>query len=380
MPPISSEGGVQQLHVIYTITAGPRHGGLATPPSSSQDDQVSEDASEHPGPRGRVELRHLRAFVAVAEELSFSRGARRLHLVQQSLSAQIRQLEDELGAQILRRTTRTVELTGPGEVLLAHARSILDAVGTAVEQTRRSVADETGKMTICYTPTLAAETLPCLVAELHERCPEMTLQLCEMWQAESVDAVRTGRFHIGMARCPDVVDDVEYLRLREEPLGVVLGAGHGLAAAEQIDMADLVDSTLAIWPRTLSPGFYDLTVDFFRGHGFTGPVQEFEYLTSGVFHSDPAARTEVFETRAFSVAFATQFDPVPDGFVWRPVVPAPMIPVHLFWRIRTDAVTRVFLNVARDIARRAGWLARPAEAPTKEVVYARGRLSWRRDL
>ncbi|MBP2367576.1 LysR substrate-binding domain-containing protein [Pseudonocardia parietis] len=318
---------------------------------------MSDGASEHSVPRGRVELRHLRAFVAVAEELSFSRAARRLHLVQQSLSSQIRQLEDELGTQLLRRTTRTVELTTAGEVFLTHARSILEAVGAAIAQTRRSAVGETGRLTICYTPTLAAETLPRLVTRLHERCPEMTLQLCEMWQAESVDAVRTGRFQVGMARCPDVVNDIEYLRLRDEPLGVVVSAHHRLATLGQIGMSDLADAALAIWPRSLSPGFYDLTVDFFRAHGFTGPVQEFEYLTSGVFHSDPAARTEVFEGRAFSVAFATQFDPVPEGFVWRPVDPAPMIPVHLFWRTRTDAVTRAFLTVAQEVAQRAGWLA-----------------------
>lgn len=316
---------------------------------------MGEESGVPAGPRGRIELRHLRAFVAVADELSFSRAAQRLHLVQQSLSAQIRQLEDELGAQVLRRTTRTVELTGPGEVLLAHARPILESVGRAVEQTRLSAAAETGRLTICYTPTLAAETLPRLVAELHDRSPDTTLQLCEMWQAESVDAVRTGRFHVGMARCPDVVDGVEYLRLRDEPIGVVLGVDHALAAADRVPMSALNGLALAIWPRALSPGFYDLTVDFFREHGFTGRVQEFEYLTSAVFHSDPVARTEIRGGRAFSVAFATQFDPVPDGFVWRPVDPAPLVPVHVFWRTNADASTRTFLSAARDVARRSGW-------------------------
>lgn len=320
-----------------------------------EDGPMGEESGVPAGPRGRIELRHLRAFVAVADELSFSRAAQRLHLVQQSLSAQIRQLEDELGTQILRRTTRTVELTGPGEVLLAHARPILESVGRAVEQTRLSAAGETGRLTVCYTPTLAAETLPRLVAELHGRTPDVTLQLCEMWQAESVDAVRTGRFHVGMARCPDVVEGVEYLRLRDEPIGVVLGADHPLAAAERAPVSALNGLALAIWPRALSPGFYDLTVDFFREHGFTGRVQEFEYLTSAVFHSDPVARTEIGGGRAFSVAFATQFDPVPDGFVWRPVDPAPLVPVHVFWRTNADALTRTFLSAARDVAQRSGW-------------------------
>jgi DNA-binding transcriptional LysR family regulator len=323
--------------------------------------------------RNRVELRHLRAFVAVAEELSFSHAAKRLHLVQQSLSAQIRQLEDELGTQLFRRTTRKVELSDAGEALLAHARSILEALHTACEQTRRAAAGDAGRLTICYTPTLAAETLPRLVTELHSRHPGVTLQMCEMWQSESVNAVRTGRFDVGLARCPDVVDDVEYLRLREEPLGVVLGADHPLAGHDVVGLPGLARATLAIWPRALSPGFYDLVVGFFREHGFTGLIQEFEYLTSAVFHSDPAARKQIIEGTAFSVAFATQFDPVPDGFVWRPVAPAPLVPVHLFWRPAAGSVVRNFLALTHDVGASAGWLvAAPGAVTPRSAADARG--------
>lgn len=318
---------------------------------------MGEDEGRPPTPRDRIELRHLRAFVAVAEELNFSRAAQRMHLVQQSLSAQVRQLEDELGVQLLRRTTRKVELSEAGAVLLGYARSILDAVTTACEQTRRTASGEAGRLAICYTPTIAAETLPLLVTALHERHPGVTLQMCEMWQSESVNAVRAGRFDVGLARCPDVVDGVEYVRLREEPLGVVLGASHPLACREHVALHDLARATLAIWPRSLSPGFYDLVVDFFHAEGFTGAIQEFEYLTSAVFHSDPSARSEISGGRAFSVTFATQFDPVPDGFVWRPVVPAPLVPVQLFWRTGAEPLTSNFLALARDVGKAAGWLA-----------------------
>ncbi|NMH97555.1 LysR substrate-binding domain-containing protein [Pseudonocardia acidicola] len=306
---------------------------------------------------GHVELRHLRAFVAVAEELHFSRAAKRLNVVQQSLSAQIRQLEDELGVRLFRRTTRSVELSDAGRVLLPHARSILGAVATACEQTRRASSGEAGRLAISYTPTVAAETLPRLVGELHARHPDVALQMCEMWQAESVDAVNSGRFDVGLARCPVVVGDVECMVLREEALGVVLGARHPLAARVRVPLAHLALTTLTIWPRELSPGFYDQVVGFFRAHGFVGRIQEFEYLSSGVFHSDPAAREEIARTRAFSIAFETQFDPMPDGFVWRAVDPAPLIPVHLFWRRSAGPVTRNFLALALEVAGREGWVA-----------------------
>jgi hypothetical protein len=161
---------------------------------------------------------------------------------------------------------------------------------------------------------------------------------------------------------------------------VVLGAAHPLAAQARVELSELARVTLAIWPRTLSPGFYDLVVNFFRSQGFTGPIQEFEYLTSAVFHSDPAARSEIVRGGAFSVTFATQFDPVPDGFVWRPVAPAPMVPVHLFWRTGAGAVTRNFLAMARDVATGAGWrvAAGPGPAGSPDPVRPRSAAVARR--
>lgn len=304
---------------------------------------------------GHAELRHLRAFVAVAEELHFSRAASRLNVVQQALSTQIRQLEDELGVQVLRRTTRSVELTDAGRELLPHARAILDSVSTAFERTRRTAFGESGLLAISFTPTLADETLPLLVAELHLRYPDVTLQMCEMWQAEGVESVKAGRFDVGLARCPTLSGDLECATLRHEPIGVILGAGHPLAAATVVPMAELARSTLTIWPRVLSPGFYDEVVGCYRLNGFEGPIQEFEYLSSGVFNGDPGARAEIADGRAFSVAFGTQFDPVPDGFVWRPVEPAPMVPVHLFWRSLAGPVVQNFRALALDVAEREGW-------------------------
>jgi DNA-binding transcriptional LysR family regulator len=306
---------------------------------------------------GKVELRHLRAFVTVAEELHFSRAAKRLHLVQQSLSAQIRQLETELGVELLTRTTRKVELSEAGRVLLGHARPVLDAVTTACAETRRAATGELGQLAVSYTPTVAAETLPHVVDELHRRYPGLHLQMVEMWQADGVAAVRGGRFDVGLARCPVGLGDLERTVIREEAMGIVLGMAHPLTAHDRVALDDLAHTTLAIWPRSLSPGFFDRVVGFFRDRGFAGRIQEFEYLSSGVFHGDPAARHEIAEARAFSVAFATQFDPIPDGFAWREVVPCPRVPVDLFWRTNASRATQNFVRLAIEVARREGWLA-----------------------
>ena len=99
-------------------------------------------------------------------------------------------------------------------------------------------------------------------------------------------------------------------------------------------------------------------VDSFRSHGFRGPIQEFEYLTSALFHRDPAARAQIVAGRAFSVAFETQFDPVPEGFVWRTVEPEPLIPVDMFWRPAASPVARTFVHLAREVAESHEWLTR----------------------
>jgi DNA-binding transcriptional LysR family regulator len=307
-----------------------------------------------------LELRHLRAFVAVAEELHFTRAARRLHLAQQALSVQIRQIEEELGTQLFERTTRSVELTEAGRTLYAHAVPILASVSAAWEQTARTGAGEIGRLAVCYTPTVADESLPLIVRELHARYPAVRLRTCEMWMAESVEAVTTGRFDVGLARCPvGLGDDLECASIREEAIGVVLGAGHPLAREETVAVEALGWETLCIWPRELSPGFYDHVVGALRAHGFTGPVREFENLGHEVLMSDAVARADVAECRAFSVAFETQYVPLAEEFAWRALEPAPRVPVHMFHKRASNAAARNFTKLALEVAERTGWLGAP---------------------
>jgi DNA-binding transcriptional LysR family regulator len=306
---------------------------------------------------GGPELRHLRAFVAVAEELHFTRAAARLHLAQQALSAQVRRLEDDLGTPLLRRTTRRVELTPAGETLLAHATAILASVDTAWEQTRRVGAGEAGVLSIAYTPTVADETLPLLTAALHERHPDVRLVTCEMWQAEMVAAVEAGRFDVGLARCPQLHPDLHAEVIREEPMGVVLGRGHPLARQDVVRVEELGDQPLAIWPRSLSPGFHDHVVTALRAHGWAGPVAEFENLTRDVVAGDTASRIEVAACRAFSVGFRTQAAAVAEHFAWRELAPEPLVPVDMFWRPAAGPLVARFVALAREVADEQAWLA-----------------------
>ena len=209
-------------HVTFVMVAPSDRGAVPLRRSHA----CNLDITHHVGMSTSLELRHLRAFVAVAEELHFTRAAARLHLAQQALSTQIRQLEDELGTPLFHRTTRRVELTDAGRTLLLHAGPILASVSAAVEQTHRAGSGELGTLSIAYTPTVAEETLPPLIAAVHDRLPDVRVRTCEMWQAEMAEAVEAGRFDIGLARCPILHDDLESAVIRDEPLGITLADSH----------------------------------------------------------------------------------------------------------------------------------------------------------
>lgn len=310
---------------------------------------------------GTFELRHLRAFVAVAEELNFSRAARKLHLAQQALSAQVRQLEHDLGVQLFYRTTRKVELTQAGRTLLSHALPILTSVATATQQTRRAYSGESGQLSIAYTTTVAVEALPKIILEIRRSHPDLKLQTCEMWQADSVTAVNEGRFDVGLARCPSLRGDLQCISIRDEPLGIIIGTSNHLVAHDLIHISDLANETLTIWPRSLSPGFYDRVVETLRAHSFNGSIHEFENLGSDVLFSDTAAKQEVASGQAFSVSFYHQYFPVPDGFAWRPLEPTLLVPLHMFWKSPASSTVSKLIEVAREVSVRESWLqhARP---------------------
>ena len=303
-----------------------------------------------------VEFKHLRAFVSVADKLSFSRAADDLNISQQALSVKIQHLEKLLGVQLFNRSTRKVDLTAAGSVLLVRARELLAELSVACEETRRSETNQVNSLVIAYTTTLVNETVPKLVAQAHHSHPDLVLRMCEMWQSESSDAVRSGRIDIGMARCPEFTPELEYVKFRDESIGVIIGSDHELAQQATVSVEDLNHMTLGIWPRFFSAGFFDLVVDSFRDRGFTGRVREFEYLNASLFHSDLAAKREMVEGRAFSVAFVTQTLENPSDFVWKPLVEDLLIPVHLYYRKNPSENIRKFLDTVEKVSFANKWL------------------------
>lgn len=196
-----------------------------------------------------MELRHLRYFVAVAEEQHFGRAAERLHMAQSPLSQQIRQLEHELGTSLFLRTTRKVELTPAGALLLERTRRILAEVEAAVVDVQRAERGEVGRLAVGFTGSATYELLPSIATALRSSLPNVELELHgEMLTPAQVEALLEGVLDVGLlrppVRSPGLVVDV----IRREPLVVVLPANHPAAAGRTVRLAALADEPFVTYP------------------------------------------------------------------------------------------------------------------------------------
>jgi DNA-binding transcriptional LysR family regulator len=222
-----------------------------------------------------MELRLLRYFVAVAEELHFSRAAERLHMAQPPLSQQIRALEAELGVQLFRRTRRRVELTEPGRVFLASARDILARAETAVEEVRRAARGEVGRLIVGVVGSAAYEdAIPGALRAFRERYPDVAIALRELPTGEQLAALRDGRIHIGFLRPPAPHDGIVLETVFREPLIAALPAAHRLAEAREIAVESLAEEPFVMVSREQGLGLHDLVMGVCAAAGFQPRVTQ----------------------------------------------------------------------------------------------------------
>ncbi len=194
-----------------------------------------------------MELRHLRYFVAVGEELHFGRAADRLHIAQPPLSQQIRQLERELGVSLLTRTTRSVELTPAGRAYLQRAIEILDAVGDAGGQARRIAAGVEGRLVIGCVGSATYSLLPQLVRALGESLPGVEVGLRgEMLAPAQLEALRSGTLDLALLRPPVLGEGIFTETVRRDRLLVALPTNHSLAGQTELTVAALRDEDFVV--------------------------------------------------------------------------------------------------------------------------------------
>jgi DNA-binding transcriptional LysR family regulator len=199
-----------------------------------------------------MELRHLRYFVAVAEELHFTRAAARLQTAQPALSQQIRNLERELKVQLFHRTRRSVQLTDAGRAFLEEARHVLAAVDRAQRAAQQARTGELGQLAIGFIPGVAPDLLPDLIRAYRARYPDVDVVLRELDTTQQIDALLAGKIQVGLLIA--ISDDrLQTHILRRQPFVVALPAEHRLAHQRSVRLRDLASERWIIPSLERSP-------------------------------------------------------------------------------------------------------------------------------
>ncbi len=220
-----------------------------------------------------IELRQLRYFVAVAEEMHFGRAAARLHMTQPPLSQTIQSLEAVLGTPLFFRTRRSVALTPAGLALLPEARRLLMQAGSLPDLARRAATGASGRLSLAFVSTADYSVLPPLLREFREHYPQVQIELREATTDVQLDDLGQGRIDAGLliSPLPDKLrDELDYASMLSEPL--ILAAPQGLRALrgkKAIALKTVSDMPLIIFPRRIGPAFHDAILACFRDAGLT---------------------------------------------------------------------------------------------------------------
>jgi DNA-binding transcriptional LysR family regulator len=288
-----------------------------------------------------MELRHLRAFVAVADELHFGRAAARLHMAQPPLSQLVRRLEAELGLALFHRNRRRVELSEAGADLLPSARAAIAAADGLAARAGDVADGRAGTLAIGFVGSAAAGTLPGLVRRVRAEAPGLRLTLRELTSARQQAALGEGRIHAGLLRERPTAAGLASSVIEDEPLLAAMPAGHRLCARRQVSVADLAGEPWVLFPRDEGPAYFDRVTALCRDGGFAPRIeQEAVYM--------PTISSLVAAGLGVSLVPAAMRDIAPPGLELRPVRERDArIPLVLAWRDGDDSpALRRFLILA----------------------------------
>lgn len=292
-----------------------------------------------------MELRRLRYFVAVAEESSFSRAARRLHMAQPPLSNQIKQLEAEIGVRLFERSSRGVQTTEAGELLLEEARRIFTLVEGTVGMVRRVGHGEVGRLTLGFVPSSSDELLPPILSNFGERYPDVDLFLREMRPDLIVQRLHEGQIDAGFLYLPLDDPSLEVECVLREPLVLALPAKHPLAPEDKVDLGSVADDPFILPARyRRTPGLYGQVTGACQRAGFTpNAVQKDVWLMQTIVGL-------VAGGIGVALVPASVQNLRRKGVVYKTVRGlSPSVELGVVWRSDDKgAVLRSFLNVTRD--------------------------------
>lgn len=206
-----------------------------------------------------MELRHLRYFVAVAEEENVTRAAARLHVSQPPLTRQIHDLEAELGVALFERNGRSIRLTGAGRVFLKEARTSLQRVDEAVQAVRTAAREQPGELHLGYAPSPTVELLPLLLRAFQRPCPNVRVVLHDHSSPEMLAGLRAGRLQAALMMQPSrpAARGVRFEPLRTYPLGILVPPAHPLARRRAVSVAELMAEPVVVLSRAEYPDYHE---------------------------------------------------------------------------------------------------------------------------
>lgn len=289
-----------------------------------------------------MELRQLKYFIAVAEELHFGRAAESLHLSQPALSKQIQALEDSLEIQLLERTKHWVKLTLAGQKFLEIARRILEEVEEGIQVTKQVADGQIGRIRFGLTESTLFSIAPHLVKIYQTRYPQVDLILTSGGTETNVEALRTHQIDVGFVYLPIREPTLFVESLYEESYIAALPTTHPLAKRNQIPIQALADEPLIFYPRSLAPVLYADFIKCCEQAGFVpNIVQEAELAQTRI----GLAAAEV----GITFVLSTMQNLSAKGVVDRPLLGAfPSLKLALAWRqTESSPVVLEFLNVMR---------------------------------
>lgn len=221
-----------------------------------------------------MDLRHLRYFIAVAEEENIGRAAARLHISQPPLTRQIQQLEEELGVRLFTRTPKGMELTQAGELFLEEARNIRSVVEQATERTQRAGQGKLGRLDIAIFGSGILDAIPKLLLAFRNEHPEVKIVLHTMTKAEQLDALRQRRITVGFNRMLAPLPDLATELVATEPLLLAVNQDHPLAREASVSFRMLAEHPMVLFPTGVRPNFIDKVMRLCEVAGFVPKVSQ----------------------------------------------------------------------------------------------------------
>jgi DNA-binding transcriptional LysR family regulator len=297
-----------------------------------------------------IELRQLRYFVTLAEELHFGRAAEREHIVQSGLSQQLQRLERELGVKLLERSTHHVQLTKAGAAFLIEARKLLAQAERAVAAARQagSAAAElwVGIVDASY------DSMPQILRQVQERFPSLAIHQVEAGVPEQFKLLTDGRLDVGFGRSAMAPPEVASELFRLDPMGVLVAEGHRFAGLAAVPVASLATEPLLLGGNERAPEFNQFVVELCRSVGFA-PA-----LYRGTVQSMQAAAELVMQGRCIVSVPSSCAQAALPGVVWKPLVePVARYPWSVLWRAADQSASVEAVRACtRALSQQQGWL------------------------